>query len=124
MRRVAADARRNRQRRLAVEVGDGHVIDVESVESRRARAATGSLLRLIRATARPRARAESQARASRSSADSRALRDDSARPSASRTIGTTRISSVEIQIANELPDDRDLLRVLLAEERERAARRQ
>ena len=53
----------------------------------------------------------------RSSGLSRAFRDETARPSASRTVGTTRISTSSGEIANQLPDHLGLLRVLAAEER-------
>ena len=74
--------------------------------------------RRLRATARARdgsrvSSARGIASAARArSADSRTLRDESARPSVSRTVSTTRTATGSVQVADELLDDRDLLRVL------------
>ena len=69
----------------AVEVGDGDVVGLDP-----GRGEDGSRARRGRAS---RARAGSRAPGARSSGERRPLRDESASPSASRTVGTTRISS-------------------------------
>ncbi len=56
-----------------------------------------------------------RARVARSSGESRALRDESARPSASRTVGTTRSSTSSARSRISRPDHLDLLCVLLPE---------
>ena len=90
-----------------VERRDLDVVDVEAVEQ-----LAGALAGRRVASARGRASARS-----RSSGESSAFRDESASPSASRTVGRTRSSSVEVEVADHPPDDLDLLRVLLAEVR-------
>ena len=52
---------------------------------------------------------------SRSAAVRAALREESARPSSSRTVSTTLISTLEVQVAHELLQHGDLLRVLAPE---------
>ena len=74
--------------------------------------------------ARPACRARGRARAAaRSSPDKKTLRDESARPSGSRTVGQATISSGRAEVADHLLDHRDLLRVLAAEIGTRAAAR-
>ena len=77
--------------------------------ARTARARSGSRVASARGIASARAR---------SAGPRRAFRDESASPSASRTVVTTRISSPRFEVADELLHDRDLLGVLAAEERE------
>ena len=58
----------------------------------------------------------------RSAAERYRLRLESARPSSSRTVGTPTISTREVEVAHHPPDQRELLGVLLPEERRRRAR--
>ena len=92
-----------------VERGDRDVVDAESGASRIARAVSGSPV----ASARGRASARA-----RSSGESRTLRDERASPSSSRTVGITHELELELEVGDHPAQDVDLLRVLLAVERE------
>ena len=88
-----------------------------------ARAAARDARRRRARRRRRRARAASSARRSasarsRSSSRRRTLRLDSARPSGSRTVGHDLDRDRDVEVAHEPADDRDLLGVLLAEERD------
>ena len=115
----------DRQRRLSVEIRDGHVVDLDAgrPDNTARAAATGSAgstegaqARVERARNRQRARALLARTAGRCATTARGRR-------ASRTVGTTRISRSRFKIADELPDHGHLLRVLLSEERDVRARR-
>ena len=80
------------------DVGVVEVEHLDVVGSRPLRASARAAARDRRVARRPaRARAAGRARARAPAAERRPLREESARPSASRTVGTTRISSVEVR---------------------------
>ena len=122
MSRVAPTRDGGRENRRAVEIDRARRSRV-SVRSARARVAAtasppsayASRLRRARAGARVPGRAPRR-RVARCATRARA------RPS-SRTVGSTRISHVEVQVAHDAADDDRLLRVLLAEVRARAGGR-
>ena len=62
--------------------------------------------------------ARQQRARSRSSRERRTFRDESASPSASRTVGRTRTSSPRVEVANHALDHGGSLRVLLPEVRD------
>ena len=91
----------------AVEVGDRDVLGLDAgVGEDRA----GPLR--VAGRERPRDR---QGAARRSSGESRRFRDESARPSGSRTVVDDADLELEVEVADELLHDRDLLGVLASE---------
>ena len=94
----------------AVEVRDLDVVGLDARQPRERRAPrSASRVSSARGIARAR---------TRSSVESRAFRDENASPSWSRAVSTTLISTGDVEVADELLHDSDLLRVLLAEPRD------
>ena len=102
-------------------VGDRHVLDVgqrlrrQDLEHRRPAAARRRARPPATHRAPPRSARRRTGAAARSSGHRCTLRDDSARPSGSRIVGTGHDLGPDREVAGHLADDHDLLRVLLAE---------